>query len=494
MSNRKAMSAKLLAILMTFVLIAAACGDDDGDTGSEPVEETRTQDPESDDMSDMDDDMSDMDDDMDDDMSDMDDDMSDDMDEEMHEEAAPDASDASMATTQMAATEEQPKLLDITSGAGSSGLDISFGEQGPFLDQIIAGTGQIDVFGALHGSFPPLARENALTNLVDLLDDLSADRSFAPSMVSAGLLGSEDDLAFIPWAQATYIMGANKQALGYVPTGVDIDNMTWDDFADWCQAILDGEGRPLCGLPRAGLFHRFLEGYMWPSYTGGMVSQFRSSGAEQMMEYLRDDLSPTLHPESLNWDFMQEPLLSGEAWVAFDHVARIAGAFNEEPDTFVAFPTPSGPVGRGFMPVIVGLGIPADAPNPEAAAAAIEYLTRPEVQGQVLAQLSFFPVVEGVDTSSLPQGVAIEAEAVEKLLNSADGIPALLPVGLGERGGEINQIFRNAYARIVDDGEGIATVLNEEGNALQALLNETGAPCWDPDPASDGPCVVESAG
>ena len=289
-------------------------------------------------------------------------------------------------------------------------------------------------------------------------------------------------------------MGANKAALDHLPAGVDIDNMTWDDLADWCQALLDGEGRPLCGLPRAGLFHRFLEGYMWPSYTGGMVSQFRSSGAEQMMEYLRDDLSPTLHPESLNWDFMQEPLLSGEAWVAFDHVARIAGAFNEQPDTFVAFPTPSGPAGRGFMPVIVGLGIPADAPNPEAAAAAIEYLTRPDVQGQVLEQLSFFPVVEGVDTSNLPQGVAIEAVAVEKLLNSSDGIPALLPVGLGERGGEINQIFRTAYDRIVDDGEDIATTLNEEGDSLQALLDETGAPCWDPDPASDGPCVVEPAG
>ncbi|MDE0066752.1 MAG: ABC transporter substrate-binding protein [Acidimicrobiaceae bacterium] len=483
MKHRHAMLAKLLAILMAFALVAAACGDDDDDAGpqEEPAAETgdsaETPEPEEEAAPEPEEEAA-----------------PEPEPEPEPEQAAPDASDASMATTQMAATEEQPKLLDITSGAGSSGLDITFGEQGPFLDQILAGSGQIDVLGALHGSFPPLARENALANLADLLDDLSADRSFAPSMVSAGLLGSEDNLAFIPWAQATYIMGANKQALDYVPGGVDIDNMSWDDLADWCQALLEGEGTPLCGLPRAGLFHRFLEGYMWPSYTGGMVSQFRSSGAEQMMEYLRDDLAPTLHPESLNWDFMQEPLLSGEVWVAFDHVARIAGAFNEDPDTFVAFPTPSGPEGRGFMPVIVGLGIPADAPNPDAAAAAIEYLTRPEVQGQVLAQLSFFPVVEGVDTSDLPTGVAIEAEAVEKLLNSPDGIPALLPVGLGERGGEINQIFRNAYDRIVDGGEDIATVLNEEGNALQALLNETGAPCWDPDPASDGPCVVEPAG
>ncbi len=475
MKHPKALPAKLLATVMVLALVAAACGDDDDDAGTqaEPAATTTAPAPEPDAPEP---------------------EPAPDAPEPEPVPAATDASDASMATTQMAAAEEQPVLLDITSGAGSSGLDITFGEEGPFLDQILAGSSQIDVFGALHGSFPPLARENALTNLADLLDDLGADRSFAPSMVSAGLLGTEDNLAFVPWAQATYIMAAHRQALDYLPDGVDIDNMTWDDLADWCHALHDGEGRPLCGLPRAGLFHRFLEGYMWPSYTGGMVSQFRSSGAEEMMEFLRDDLAPALNPEGLNWDFMDEPLLSGEAWVAFDHVARLIGAFDEQPETFVAFPTPSGPAGRGFMPVIVGLGIPADAPNPDAAAAAIEYLTRPEVQGQVLAELAFFPVVEGVDTASLPAGVAIEAEAVEKLLNSSDGIPALLPVGLGERGGEINQIFRNAFDRIVDGGEDIATVLNEEGDALQALLNETGAPCWDPDPASDGPCVVAPAG
>src|SRR5690606_26486322 len=111
---------------------------------------------------------------------------------------------------------------------------------------------------------------------------------------------------------------------------------------------------------------------------------------------------------------------------------------------FVAFPAPAGTAGRGFMPVIVGLGIPANAPNPEGAAELIEYLTRPDVQAAVLRDLGFFPIVDDVDTSNLPEGVAIELEAVADQSNSADAIPALLPVGLGERGGEINQIFRNA--------------------------------------------------
>ena len=77
------------------------------------------------------------------------------------------------------------------------------------------------------------------------------------------------------------------------------------------------------------------------------------------------------------------------------------------------------------------------------------------------------------------------------LVVTDDALPALLPVGLGDRGGEINQIFRNAFDRIVLDGEEIEAVLEEEGANLQALMDETGAPCWAPDAPSQGPCQVK---
>lgn len=462
----------MVAVLVSFGMIAAACGDDDDSDAAAPAA-TQTAAPEAPAATAAAQPPA--------------------MEEEMEpapEEMA-DGSGATFVSTQFVPVEEAAKLRSILSPGG---IDFTGAEAGPTIDQILAGAGAIDVLGALHGTFPPLANEDALTNMIDVLDDLSADRSFAPSFVESGLLGTDDFLAYVPWAQATYIMAANNQALDYLPEGADIDNLAWEDLATWCQAIMEGEGRALCGLPNAGLFHRFLEGYLWPSFTGGMVSEFRSNEAAEMLAWAHDSLWPTINPESINYAFMQEPLLSGEVWVAFDHVARLIDAFSTEPETFVAFPTPSGPKGRGFMPVIVGLGIPADAPDPDEAAAVIEYLTRPEIQSQVLSDLAFFPVVEGVDTSSLPAGVALEAEAVEKLANAPDALPALLPVGLGERGGEINQIFRNAFDRVVFEGEDIASVLNAEGDALQALLNETGAPCWAPDPASDGPCVVNPAG
>ncbi len=395
-------------------------------------------------------------------------------------------------STQFSPIEEQEKFRAILQ---ESGFDFTASDEGPLIDLVLAGSrsaqSEIDVIGALHGTFPPLARQDALGNMIDIADDLSGDRQLVVAYLETGLLGSGDFLYYVPWMQATYIMAAHVDALQYLPDGADVNAITWEQLADWCQNILDETGSPKCGLPHAGLFHRFLEGYLFPSFTGGMVSNFRSAEAAGMMAWARDVLWPTIHPESINYEFMQEPLLSGEVLVAFDHTARLLEAFNTQPDNFVAFPAPAGDAGRGFMPVIVGLGMPANAANPEGAVALIDYLTQADTQAAVLRDLGFFPVVTGVDTSDLPPGIAIELGAVTAQANSSDALPALLPVGLGERGNEINQIFKNAFDRIVFDGEDIDTVLASEGDNLQRLMNETGAPCWAPDPPSDGPCQVK---
>jgi multiple sugar transport system substrate-binding protein len=393
-------------------------------------------------------------------------------------------------STQFNIVEEAEKFRAILADGG---FDFTGIEGGPLVDmlqaQAQAGQGEVDVVGDLHGGFPAVA--DTMMNMIDVADDLSADREFAQAFIDTGLLGTEDYLYYIPWMQATYIMAAHNDALQYLPEGADINALTWEQFAEWCQTLMDETGGPKCGMPHAGLFHRFLQGYLWPSYTGGMVTQFKSQEAADMLVWARDSLWPTLHEQSISYEFMQEPLLAGEVWVAFDHVARLIEAFNTEPENFVAFPAPSGPAGLGFMPVIVGLGIPANAPNPDGAVALIDYLTQPETQRRVLEELAFFPVVSGVDTTDLPEGVALEAGAVEAQANADNAIPALIPVGVGDRGNDINQIYRNAFDRVVINGEDPATVLEEEAANLQALLDDTGAACWAPDPASDGPCQVE---
>ncbi len=177
--------------------------------------------------------------------------------------------------------------------------------------------------------------------------------------------------------------------------------------------------------------------------------------------------------------------------VAFDHTARLRDAFEQEPDQFVAFPAPSGPAGLGYMPVVVGLSMPYTSPNPDGAEALIQYLVEPSTQGAVLAELGFFPVVAGAETGDLSAGMQKIADAVQTQATGDAALPALLPVGLGERGGEINEIYRNAFTRIIQDGEDIQTVLDEEGASLQALLDDTGAPCWVPDAPSEGACQLQ---
>jgi multiple sugar transport system substrate-binding protein len=405
----------------------------------------------------------------------------------------PPPGDVSFFSTQFNTVEEREKFRAILADGGN--YDVTGSEEGPLVDLIVAGaqTGesQVDLVGALHGTFPPLA--DNMMNMIDVVEDLSADREFAQAYLDTGLLGTDDYLYYVPWMQATYIMAARQEAMEFLPEGADINALTYDQLAEWCQALLDETGGPKCGLPHGsmGLFHRFLEGFLWPSYTGGMVTTFKSQEAADMLNWARDTLWPTMHPQSISYEFMQEPLQSGEVWVAFDHVARLIEALNGDPENYVTFPAPAGPAGRGFMPVVVGLGIPSDAQNTEAAIGLIDYLTQPETQGRILRELAFFPVVNDVDTSDLPAGVALEAAAVDATINAADALPALLPIGLGARGNEINQIFRNAFDRVVLDGEDAATVLEEEGANLQALLEDTGAPCWAPDPPSDGPCQVE---
>lgn len=403
----------------------------------------------------------------------------------------PPPGDVSFFSTQFNVVEEGAKFRAILKDGGN--YDFTGSEEGPLVDLILAGAqagqGQVDLVGALHGTYPSVT--DAMMNMTDVVDDLSADREFNKGYLQTGLLGTDDYLYYVPWMQATYIMAAKKEALQYLPEGADINALTWDQFAQWCQNLMDQTGGPKCGFPKAGLFHRLLQGFLWPSYTGGMVTKFKSQEAADMLVWARDKLWPTVHPQSISYEFMQEPLQSGEVWVAFDHVARLIQALNADPENYVAFPAPAGPAGRGYMPVVVGLGIPKNAPNPDGAKALIDYLTKPETQKRVLSDLAFFPVVTGVDTSGLPAGVALEAGAVEATSNAPDALPALIPIGLGQRGGEINQIYKDTFDRVVLENQDVNTVLEEEAKILQSLLNDTGAACWAPDPPSDGPCQVE---
>ncbi|RKK03449.1 extracellular solute-binding protein [Pseudoroseomonas wenyumeiae] len=353
-----------------------------------------------------------------------------------------------------------------------------------------AGKPVSSLIGGLHGELLPLAGTRNLAPLDDVLGSLT-NRQINPAMLEAGKLGGSQQL-YIPWMQATYIMVANKQALPFLPAGADINALTYEQLAQWAGNIQEKTGKRLLGFPAGptGLMPRFFEGYLYPSFTGGVVRSFRSPDAERMWTQFRD-LWKFVNPNSTNYGFMQEPLLSGDVWIAFDHVARLMDALSRKPDDFVAFPAPAGPKGRGWMPVVAGLSIANGAPAAAEAAKLIEYLTRPAVQIETLKAVAFFPVVQVEMSVDLDPGLRLAADAVAKMGAAPDSLVSALPIGLDQRGGEFDKLFMDTFQRVVLRGEPPRAVLDRQGEAMKRIIADTKAACWAPDARSDGPCPVE---
>lgn len=392
-------------------------------------------------------------------------------------------------STQAKPVEEAQAMREQVLSGFEGGVDYQPNDGGPWLTrlqaELQAGSGTIGVLGALHGDFSAMNPDD----LVDL-DDLGI-ASASDTFNELATLGA-GSLQYIPWMQASYIMAANKEALQYLPEGADINALTYDQLIEWAANAHEAAGEPKFGFPAGpkGLKHRFFQGYLYPSYTNGVVRTFASDDAVTAWEKFRELWTHT-NPASTNFSFMQEQLLSGDAWIVFDHTSRLAQAFNERPDDFVAFPAPAGPTGRGFMPVLAGVAIPKTAPDMEASKALVAYMMKPETQIATLRATNFFPVVAVDLPADLPPAVKAAGDAVAKMSGSADANPGLLPAGLGDKGGDFNRVYTDAFERIVLGGQDIRTVLDDQKGALEAIMQETGAPCWAPDAPSDGPCPVE---
>jgi multiple sugar transport system substrate-binding protein len=392
-------------------------------------------------------------------------------------------------STQAKPVEEAQAMREqVLSGFGDE-VDYQPNDGGPWLTrlkaELQAGTGSIGVLGALHGDFSAMDP----ADLVDLSDMgvMSASGTFN----DLSMLGT-DSMQYIPWMQASYIMAANKEALQYLPDGADVDALSYDQLIQWAANVHEATGEPKFGFPAGpkGLKHRFFQGYLYPSYTNGVVRTFASDEAVTAWEKFLELWEHT-NPASTNFSFLQEQLLSGDAWIVFDHTSRLAQAFNERPDDFVAFPAPAGPAGRGFMPVLAGVAIPKTAPDMDASKALLAHMLKPETQIATLRATNFFPVIDVDLPDDLPPAVQAAGAAVAKMSGSADANPGLLPAGLGDKGGDFNRVFVDTFERIVLAGQPIRAVLDDRKGRLSAIMEETGAPCWAPDAPSEGACPVE---
>jgi multiple sugar transport system substrate-binding protein len=400
------------------------------------------------------------------------------------------------ASTQFSPVTEQENMRKkILAGYQGASVDFVTDQQPVILNRISAeakagGAGQIGLVGVENGEFAALASQGAFDDITKIVDK-HKDKKIPQDMLTLGKFGGSAQV-YIPWMQATYFMVASKQALQYLPSGADVNALTYQQLIAWAKNITDKTGQKKFGFPLAtdGLIHRLIQGYFYPSYTGGLVTTYKSADAVAMWNDLKE-LWKYSNPQSTTYARLQEPLQSGDIWVGIDHVARMIDVLKAKPDDFVAVPAPAGPKGRYYMSVVIGLAIPKASPNKAGAETLIDYLLKPETQIITLRENSFFPVVDVKLPTDLNRGLQLEADAVAKQANSKDARVVPLPVGLGGKTGEFNKAITDTFVRIVAKNETVQTVLDEQAAIIQKIMTDGNVKCWGPDGTSSGPCQVK---
>ena len=356
--------------------------------------------------------------------------------------------------------------------------------------QMMGSTHAADVVGALHGELQPLAKLNALLPL-DALVQKQSTRSIPASLLALGKLGTAHQL-YMPWMQAGYVMVANKKALPYLSKEAELDRLSYSQLAAWASEIQQKTGKRLLGFPAGpqGLMHRFIQGFLYPSFTRGIVRSFRTIEAEAMWVQFAS-LWKSVNPNSTSYNFMSPPLLSDEVWIGFEHIARIVDVLRQKPGEFIAFPAPSGPRGRGYMPVVAGLAVLKTAAAADSATGLIEHLLSREAQLATLRSVGFIPVIETELPQDAEPGSRMATAVIAKLQSAEDAVPTSIPLGLGERAEDFNKVFMDTFQLIVLRGENPRAVLDQQAEILSRLMAEAGAPCWQPDAVTADPCQPE---
>jgi len=397
-----------------------------------------------------------------------------------------------LLSTQHTPTTEADAFRQILKQADSS-VSVNFtpGEASPTISQIQAQVQakniKANAFLGTHGDLATLG-PNLLEDVTSLVGELGS-AGFSADNLTLTKFGTDKN-HYVPVEQATYVLAVNKKALDWLPAGADVNSLSYDQLLAWMQAGKAANGgKPIFGLPAGpkGLLHRFTQGYLYPSFTGGLVTTFKSADAVPAWQYFKSLWSVTA-PSSTNVDFMQDALSAGQVLVGWDHVARLVNAPKDKPDDWLMVPAPKGPKGRGYLAILNGVGIVKGSPDQDRTKQLIKALVKPDVQLSILRQLAFFPTVKATLPSDLPAAVRLESDAVTK--TQSGGLLSLPSVGMGANDAKFTKVFQDCFTAIVLNNADIQQTLGTQGQTMQQLITDSKAPCWVPDPKSSGACQV----
>ena len=117
-------------------------------------------------------------------------------------------------------------------------------------------------------------------------------------------------------------------------------------------------------------------------------------------------------------DNTQNALLNGEASVAFLYTSQVTAALAENPDLKVVYPEE----GLGFG--VMGMFIPSEAPNADAAYQFVDYILRPEVAAQCFNYIGYYctnkAADELVDESLVVPDSVTSGESIKNVSQEAE--------------------------------------------------------------------------
>ena len=274
---------------------------------------------------------------------------------------------------------------------------------------------------------------------------------------------------FIPVGADVYLTIANKKALKYLPEGVKLDSLTWDQFVQWSNAIAKGEGvgkTVVTGVPMKSFVYQF--GAMSLSYGAGFPEMVTPGALKAwgLLVRMKNDFIPSV----LNVDNCISPMKRGEAWLSWMHCARVGSVYSSNETQFVVAPVPEGPAGRGSIAGVSGFGIMKNAPHKELAIKFLNYLTRPDMQVKISKGTGGFipPVAEAVKYLGDDPEDEVIAKAVAVLNNGkVSGVP-------GQKfqdWGAVKKVYDDVFVKMVLKGNGKVNmdILNEAKKKLDAL-------------------------
>lgn len=276
---------------------------------------------------------------------------------------------------------------------------------------------------------------------------------------------------YIPISADVYLVIANNKALDYLPAGVDLNSITWEQYKDWAIAMAEGEGMPKTAMPALAVKSMCYQmGGIGLSY-GGDFADINSEAMVASWNLVGEMIAANAIVEtSFNYGDPADLMKAEEAWLSFHHMGPVGQVYASAPAQFTIAPAPAGPTGNGSIAGAWGMGITAGTENLDAAQQFIEYMAKPDVLYKVTQGIggTIPPVQEVVDVlGSEPADEVVKMG----LITLEAGVPHGVPAADYTDWGAVKTVYDDTFKMIWDD-EGVVDVdfLAQQQEALEALL------------------------